>query len=273
MLGLGLGLCVCLLPGPAKAQTQTATATPARAAAPTFEGTLGAFVSHGPEYMGSDRGTTRLQPGLALRFGRVSLATRSGFSTRREGDISGGVAVEVGGSRTVRGGLALRWDSGRSELASPLLAGMGDVRSTLRARLSLRWNIDRHWRAGAAWNADVLGRGGGGLGEVTLRYDTALAPRTLGSIGAALSFGSASYMQTNFGVTPAQSARSGYRVYEADAGWRDVGITAGLRHDIGNDWFTFGGVRAGRLIGGAADSPLTRRASSLSASAGLGWRF
>lgn len=266
----GLAACATLaLALPAAAQLES----PEPAPRPMWEGAIGALAGNGPEYMGSDRNRSRLQPGLFVRYGRVSLATRSGFATRREGDFSGGVAVDVGGSRTVRGGLALRWDSGRGESASPLLAGMGDVRSTLRARLSVRWNIDRHWRAGAAWNPDVLGRGGGALGEVSLRYDQPLSPRTQGSIGLALTHGNARYMQTNFGITPEQAARSSYAVYRPGAGLRDLGLSAGLRHDFSEDWFAFGGLRFGRLVGPAADSPLVREASSRSWSAGLARRF
>jgi outer membrane protein len=65
------------------------------------------------------------------------------------------------------------------------------------------------------------------------------------------------YMQTFFGVTPVQSADSGYSEFTAHAGLKDV--DAGFRADYRLDqhWFVSTSIGVKRLEGDAAKSPIT----------------
>jgi hypothetical protein len=66
--------------------------------------------------------------------------------------------------------LNLRLDGGRTQSDSPQLAGMGDVPSTLRARLGANWDTAPDWRFTASVSADMLGRVGGLVGDVGLSH-------------------------------------------------------------------------------------------------------
>jgi len=63
-------------------------------------------------------------------------------------------------------------------------------------------------------------------------------------------------METYFGISPAQSARSGYDVYEADGGFKDVGVTLGLDYMFTERIGIGGRAQYKRLLGDAADSPI-----------------
>jgi len=83
------------------------------------------------------------------------------------------------------------------------------------------------------------------------------------------------YMQTYFGVTPSQAARSraGLPVYTPDAGIKDVYFELGGTVDLSDRWLLKAGGRYGRLLGDAADSPVVASENQLSGVLGLAYRF
>ena len=92
-------------------------------------------------------------------------------------------------------------------------------------------------------------------------------------LGASLTAAGDRYMQTWYGVSEQQSAASGYPVTQAGAGLRDVGSSATWRIEANPQWAGFASLGASRLLGPAADSPLTRQRNSWSLSAGIARRF
>jgi outer membrane protein len=81
------------------------------------------------------------------------------------------------------------------------------------------------------------------------------------------------YMQTFFGVTPTQSANSGFSEFTAHAGVKDV--DAGLRADYRLDqhWFVSTNIGVKRLEGDAAKSPITFANTEGTFMTVLGYRF
>ena len=80
-------------------------------------------------------------------------------------------------------------------------------------------------------------------------------------------------MQSYFGVTAAQSAATGYPVFEPGAGFFALAASVGGRKRIARDWVLLYGAGASRLLGAAADSPLTRQPASWSVNSGLVYQF
>ena len=68
-------------------------------------------------------------------------------------------------------------------------------------------------------------------------------------------------MHTFFGVTPAQSARSGLPAFEAGGGAMSVRLSAGAIYRLDERWGLLGSVSAARMTGAAADSPITQERS------------
>lgn len=246
----------------------------AQAPRPQWEGAVGIVGGWGPAFMGSDERRFSGAPAILLRHGRFSFSNNaSSFAIRQDGDVIRGIGVDLTQREDLRVSLSLRMDGGRSESVSAQLRGMGDVRRTVRARLGTNWRFAPNWRVTAGWNVDILGRDGGQFGEVFLRREHDLSASTHVFAGAAVTVAGDRYMRSYFGVTPEQSARSGYPAYRPNAGIRDASLVAGIRHRLGPHWTALAGASATRLVGQAADSPLVRKAGSFGINAGLAWRF
>jgi outer membrane scaffolding protein for murein synthesis (MipA/OmpV family) len=247
---------------------------PLRTAGRTWDASIGVVGSYAPEYAGAERSRFRVGPGFYVRWGRFSFATRSGFVTRSaEPGGRGGLRIDLSPSERWRVGLGLRYDFGRQETSSDALRGLGDVPSTLRVRLGTSYRLDDGWSVGGSLTVDAFGRGGGNQGDVSVGKAWVLTPATSLAAGLAVGFAGDRYMQSYFGVTPAQAARTGYPVFEPRSGLRDVSLSASGRTELAHPWAVFYGASASRLLGPAAASPLTRQPGSWGVNAGVVYRF
>lgn len=236
---------------------------------------LGIAAVRSPDYPGSDHSKAKLRPLWAWQSGRYRI------STSRAGGILGfgvdspgpGASVEMFSSERLRFGAALRMDSGRSSGDSPLLAGLPDVRRTLRARLFGSYAIDAHWGLGATLSQDLLGRHGGAIGTLDLGYRKFIAPKTEWSSGVGIAFGNQPYMRSYFGVTELSAQQTGIAAYAPNAGLRDVHFGTGITSALTEHWIAFAGIGGASLRGQAAASPLTRATGNVAASAGIAYRW
>jgi outer membrane protein len=118
-----------------------------------------------------------------------------------------------------------------------------------------------------------LRRGFGGheglVGETGIDVVAPLRPDLTLSAGPRLTFAGEDYMDTYFGVTPAQAARSGLPAYQADAGLKSVGVEGKLRYEFATDWAVTAKGGYFRLVGDAADSPIVELGDRNQFSAGL----
>lgn len=239
------------------------------------EGAIGLILNHKPTFSGSSTFETKPVPAGFLRWGRLTITGAGGFTTKRKDDVDRGLGAELVRRERLRLSLNLRYDNGRADGDSPELAGMGDIKRTVRARLSTRWDITEDWQFSAGISADVLNRVGGYLVDATLARQWRLTPMTTWHMAVGLSAASDRYMQAWHGVTPEQAARTGYAVYQVPEGLklRDLSLSGTLRTDFTPRWSGFAGVSTSRVLGPAADSPLTRKKAVAGLSAGLVWRF
>lgn len=91
------------------------------------------------------------------------------------------------------------------------------------------------------------------------------------SIGGALTYASGNYMSTFFGVTSADSAASGLRTFDSEAGIKDFSLTPMLVMHLSRTWHIGVGLRYKRLLSDAADSPVVdERGSSSQFVGGVG---
>lgn len=266
-LRLPLALLLCKLCMPAGAE-------PAQPAArPEWEGALGLVAANGPSYMGASDRSNSFVPAFYLRWGRVTLTNAGGFVTRRTEEVDRGLGLDLSASEHLRLKLALRFDNGRSDSDSPALRGLGNVRSTVRARLSAQYPLASELKLGAAWSLDLLGRGGGSFGDLSLQFDHPLGSDLSMSLSTAVTLANRRYLQSWFGVDAEQSAATGYALYEPHAGVRDVAASLTLRGRLGERWMTMGSLGGSVLLGSAADSPLTHQRSGWRVGAGMAYRF
>lgn len=238
-----------------------------------LEGAIGANLSYGSAYPGSDESGASLQPGVFLRYGRYTVSSGSDFATRRSDDVLRGLGIDLSTEERLRLGLSLRLDRGRNEDAAEALRGMGDIDPTLRLRASLNWQFREDWRLGVAWTVDAFDRGGGNLADIGVTHESRWSPETVANYTLKVTIGGERYMQTYYGVDAEQAARTGYAVYEPGTGLRNIELTAGVRTDITPRWAALAGVGVLYMVGPAADSPLTRRRTNAGFNAAFAWRF
>ncbi len=92
-----------------------------------------------------------------------------------------------------------------------------------------------------------------------------------GRIGA--NYADESYTQTYFGVSAGQSIDSGLDVHDADAGFKDVYVQAGIKADLDDRWSARATVRYSHLLGDAGDSPVVELEDQFIGLVGLSYKF
>jgi outer membrane scaffolding protein for murein synthesis (MipA/OmpV family) len=241
-----------------------------------LEGAVGLTLRQSPVFPGAAEVRHRLMPAGFLRYGRITLNGSGGFTTRAADEVERGLAAELARRGALRLSLGLRLDGGRRAADSPELAGTDDIRSTIRARWSARWDPNPQWRVTVGVSGDLLGRGGGIVGDAgaTRRWDLSHGESI--SVGVGLSAAGQRYMQNWHGVPAEPVHASGLPAFEASAGLRDLAVSAAWRTEFeawGQPFGALVGVGHTRLLGSAAKSPLARKREFSNLTAAVVWRF
>jgi outer membrane protein len=105
---------------------------------------------------------------------------------------------------------------------------------------------------------DVTEGNDGSIVRLRAGYRIPLSRTWILSVNAYTTWADNDYMATYFGVDPRDSARSGLEEYDADSGFKDIGITVPLRYGASEHWSIMGVSGYKRLIGDAADSPIVK---------------
>ncbi|NNE57426.1 MAG: MipA/OmpV family protein [Hellea sp.] len=245
---------------PEKTPDQAAKDTPKRAM--TLEG-WNVFVGAGtlvmPNYSGDD--DYRL---MAVPFVRVSHGTKF-FASVPEG--IGYAVIEKGGLKA--GPLAVlnfgRGNKGNSPFRvggkkTTDLIGLGKIDPTLQLGGFFEYDFG---------DIEITARGGqavsghdGAIAKFGMAYETRIAtpgPPLFFKAGPNIRIADDNFMQSFYGITPAQSAASGLPAYDADSGVVSYGFTANLLVPVSYTagFGFFGGYE--HLTGNAAKSPLIQQ--------------
>lgn len=277
-----LGLLSVVLPAAAEAEEELAKdkvtkaiEEPASASAtPGFSYVLGLRAAYQPEFMGARDYRTSARPIISLQWGKWRLSSSGasavmGFGREVQGS---GASTDLLSRDRIKVSLSLRFDSGRDSKDSPRLAGLPDVRKTLRAQLSTRYNLTDDLNVGLSWSADLLGRGGGSVAGLGLGYRIYRDTQTEWTAGGGVGWGSRRYQQAYFGVAPEVAPQTLYAAYQPGSGLRDAYLGLGWTYAITHHWIAFSSASVGRLLGPSADSPLVERRSAGQVAIGLAYR-
>lgn len=251
---------------------------PAAPGQPRFEGAIGLILHYDPEFSGSSKHHLSATPSIFLRYGRWTFSNSGLFVTRRKDDIFQGLGSDLHRGDTVRSHFSLRLERGHASARSSELPDTPETRSTVRGRLNITWmpqGLDRAdgWKFNLGFSTDLLGRGGGQTLDLGLGREHDLGDGLRWSYGAGVSAASARYMRARFEVTPEEAARTGYAAYRPGAGLRDATVGTSWRYLMSPQWQAIWGVSGGRLLGRAADSPLTQQRNHWEAQLGAARSF
>jgi outer membrane scaffolding protein for murein synthesis (MipA/OmpV family) len=254
--GFAVGVFVIALSGNAQAQqwynnTQqaapaTQSAKPAEKAS-DWEYTVGIGAGYAPTYEGSDEYDALVVPVLGVEY--------------KDGLFFGNVRNGIG-SYPLRGenykiGASIGYAGGRDESDDRKnLRGMGDVDASPTANLLAAYNFGMAELSGKISTAVSGDYGTTADVKLGSRYPISAKVILSGSVGTV--WADEEHMSNHFGVSSLQSARSGYRRYDAESGIKSVGVAVGATYRFTENWNTNLTLKGDQLIGDAADSPVVK---------------
>ncbi|ODS01121.1 hypothetical protein AUC68_12135 [Methyloceanibacter methanicus] len=184
------------------------------------------------------------------------------------------IRIRVLGGDVFQVGAVTGYITDREQSDGDLLRGLGDVTGGLVLGAYSAFTFGA-FTFDAAYLDKLTGDSAGPQYRLGIETQRRLTDRASVGIRVGTTFASAEFMQTYFGVTKNQSRKSkaGLPVYTTDGGIKDVFIAVGGTYDISDRWVLKGGVRYGRLLDEAADSPVVETADQVSGTVGLAYRF
>ena len=136
---------------------------------------LGVTTSFTPSYAGSSE--RKVTPHLvwAFQYGRIRLSTGGGAAVLgiAQDPRGPGASAELFSTNRLRAGVAFRIDRGRDSSAIDGLEDLPDVDATVRGRAYASYALTPHWTVAGAVSPDLLGRGGGTVGDARRRLSRA----------------------------------------------------------------------------------------------------
>ena len=164
-------------------------------------------------------------------------------------------------------------DGGRKGSDEPMLQGLPDVERTLRGRLSVIYDFNKHASVRSTLSQDLLGRDGGATLQTTARYEIQVSPYSEIAFALGFTLADSTYMQGRMGVPlSASGVSTPLPAYVPGGGLfsQDVGLE--FKSAVSDRWVVFGGVRYSQLRGNARRSPLAVKPDNYGISLGLAYR-
>jgi MipA family protein len=225
-------------------------------------GTAGLAAVAGYRYMGSDKRRILVLPALEYRW-------KNGWFV----GTTNGIGYKFSSDPSMQYGVRLTADFGRSESRSPVLAGMGDIKARPEIGGFFNYSLSRDFNLTSSLRYGSGNDRRGAQLDLGASYGMQLAPQWRTTVGVSTTLVNGAYMQSHFGVTPAQALTSQNPAYSAGAGVRDVRVNASVTHLFNAEWSLTGGLSAGALQGDAKDSPIVRERTPVTGIVALGFRF
>ncbi|WP_271025421.1 MipA/OmpV family protein [Rhizobium sp. RCAM05973] len=235
---------------PASSMAQDTT----KSSSDTWVVTLGATVEYGPNYEGSKH---------------HSFSALPSFDFHRLGEAPEYSAPDDNFDYTL-------FDLGGLEIGP--VVGLRDDRLDLnnlhlQSQRRVRWNFDaggfaQYWlmENQLRFRTEVrqsLWGGDGLVGDLGLDWFQPVGDKWLLSAGPRLSLANSIYMRSNFGISAGQAARNGHvSAFDAGAGLKSVGLTVAATYTVSPEWSVQIYEKYNRLVGDAADSPITSQFGS-----------
>jgi outer membrane scaffolding protein for murein synthesis (MipA/OmpV family) len=230
---------------------------------------LGAAVRTRPAYDGSGSQVTDLVP-IVRYYGEPW------FARTTQGILEGGLHWALGSG--VAGGFQLSYDEGRKTSESSFLRDHNfndDIDPSASLGAHLEWDT----KIGPA-PVFLMGRYRQSLdSDRGALFDLRANVGVYGSGGALVAlFGEATWGSSKannfyYGVTPAQSAASGFATYAPGSGLKDTAFGVIASYDLSRRWTLLGSVQERWLQGDSAKSPLVEKKNNTYANAGIAYRF
>lgn len=213
---------------------------------------LGAFVT--PRYPGASASRFQPAPLVGVSYGRFF------FGSVPDANVPFGLGAYLYRGENVRVGVALSYDLVNPREASDdnHLRGLPDIDRTAHATLFASYNIEWLSVVGAV-SQDVAGKHEGTTASLDVLGKYSPIGKLTLTAGPGVTWGSAQYNQTFFGINAEDSARSGLPAYAPGSGVAAVRITAAANYLLNKHWNLGARVTASRLPGAVGNSPIVEK--------------
>lgn len=221
-----------------------------------WRATLGVGVVSQPKYPGSDDTETKVLPILSGAYGRFTIGAVPGAGT----PAGLGINLIQNEQWRVTLGLGGQLSKPREESDSPRLRGLGDIDGTALGSVAAIYTYDWILVRGLVVS-DIGGEGQGTRASLDVEGKYRATESLTLSAGPGLVWADGRYTQKFFGIDTSQSANSGLAPYSAGSGLNLLRLTVGADYRLTQNWGLGAFATAGRLVGDAADSPITESKS------------
>ena len=254
-----------VMAGQASAQNQDpAKAAPAQVdlAQDGTRTTIGLGIGVTPDYEGSNDYEAVPIPWLEVVFENNMSISIVGSQGR----------VDLIPDKNWKGGLAFDVIPERSDVDNDAVDAMRDIDTALMVGGFLGYNWE-HWRASVEAMKNTSDSDGGNIIRLTGGYKFATNSDCRTSINAFTTWADNDYMETYFGVTNSDAARSGLSPYKAEEGFKDIGVAINSIWKASDQWSVFSMVGYKLLLEDADDSPIVDQGDSNQFFGGVGLTY
>ena len=173
----------------------------------------------------------------------------------------------------LEGGIFLGMDLGRDSDDADRTKGMRDIDFHASYGAYIEWTPGRY-SLGAAYR-QAAKSGYGGTLELRASYAVLQTERQQLRLGVSTHWANSDAMQTWFGVSARDAARSreGLPQYSASSGFKSAAVAASWNYSLTKDWNLMSTVGVNTVLGDARDSPLNERKANVFGSVGVAYRF
>jgi outer membrane scaffolding protein for murein synthesis (MipA/OmpV family) len=222
---------------------------------------LGAIGIYKPEYEGSDDYEFKGFPMINITWRDMIF-----FHPRK------GLGAYLWNKNDMKFGVSMSYSFGRDEDDSGDLSGLGDIESGANANVLFERAID-DFSFNAHYEQQFTGSDTGFQVHLGLGYNLLIGEQTKLKPVVKTTYSSSDYVEEYFSISQSQSSRSGLPAFDADAGFKSVGLNIISIYRLSRHWGAQSMAGYKRLVGDAAESPVVKDENQYLFSVGLSYSF
>ena len=246
-----------------QASAQMFNAVQLHAAAPGQSGgMLGVAALSTPEYQGSAKNRKLIVPVVDYQWANGWFAGGSN-----------GLGYNFSGDPMFHYGVRVTGDIGRKEKRAKLLRGLGDIDAKSEIGAFFTFNPGAATYFGSSVRYGAGNDNKGMLFDLSAGYTESWNRNLRAGASLGASYANDNYMQSFFGISQAQAARSAHKIYTPKAGLKNTYVSAFVSYMINDRTSLNLIVTSDRLAGDAKSSPLSEKTRTSSIVAAAAYRF
>jgi outer membrane scaffolding protein for murein synthesis (MipA/OmpV family) len=228
---------------------------------PDWSVSVGAGFLVRPEYEGSEHYDFLPLPYIDVRYkNRLTLNPIEGLR------------YKIIQNHQLSAGVGLAADFGRDEDDDSKLRGLGDIDPTVEGEVFAKYTMDK-LSTELNFSHDLAEGHEGFKIEAAMNYVLFASRSFFFSPSVSTTYVSENYMDSYFGINPEQARRSQFQTFATDRGLKDASLNVFARYALSPTLSINALASYSRLLGDAADSPITDEDNLFSTGAFLTYTF